>query len=129
MLAEYNDSFDPEIQVEAEEAIASMLFEYTQQLSGKPSEEDCTELGKKVLLNVLQWFRPDLFEGQTETAAEDEEDTDLSYRCLVCHAYLFFPSDEYTKDEVFAQLQQHMKEHGNLKKEYTVSNHFVRIIV
>lgn len=58
-MSYYNDNLDPEDQVDAEEALASILFD---ELGQVPSEEDCAEVSKKLLLWVLERFRPDLCE-------------------------------------------------------------------
>jgi len=65
----YNNTFDPDCQISAEERIASIIFEY--QWSGQSSdyfrdcddvltEEDCKLLSQRILHDVLSKFRPDL---------------------------------------------------------------------
>jgi hypothetical protein len=51
----YTDKLDPEVQVDAEESIASILFD-----SGLQEEEFCATLSRAILQTVLAKFRPDL---------------------------------------------------------------------
>lgn len=53
----YKDTFDSEAQIDAEEMIASKIFD-----SPRLSEEECAQLGRDILYLVLRNFRPDLFE-------------------------------------------------------------------
>jgi hypothetical protein len=55
----YTANLDPDVQVTAEEDIAARIF-HRCQCAGELSEEDCQELGKQILLAVLQEFRPDM---------------------------------------------------------------------
>jgi len=71
----YNDRLDPDQQVTAEEEIAAVIDRYQEHFKAKHGldempfgEEDCAELGRRILLVVLQEFRPDLIAG-----ADDEE--------------------------------------------------------
>lgn len=58
----YNDNLDPDDQLSLEERIAAILYDF-----GRPLyEEDCQELGQKVLYMVLEKFRPDLFGNKPE---------------------------------------------------------------
>ncbi len=57
MINLYSDKLDPDDQITAEESIASIIFDYT---SGLIEEEDCAELGRKILREVLREFRPEL---------------------------------------------------------------------
>jgi len=56
----YNDAFDPNDQVTAEEQIAAYLFDEADGFEG--SEEDAANAGREILRMVLEKFRPDLFE-------------------------------------------------------------------
>ncbi len=64
----YNDKMDAVDQVDAEEMIASMIFDYetgAQRMEGEEQElheEDCAQLGRDILLAVLAEFRSDLVE-------------------------------------------------------------------
>lgn len=53
----YRDDFEAEWQVDAEEALASILFD-----DAGLGEEEAAELGRRLLLWVLERFRPDLCE-------------------------------------------------------------------
>jgi hypothetical protein len=53
----YNANLSPDDQIEAEEAIAAAIFDG---LDERPSEDEAAELGRTVLLLVLERFRPDL---------------------------------------------------------------------
>jgi hypothetical protein len=58
----YNDKLSGEDQVDTEEKIASMIFDYANDVSYPgPNEEDCAALGRDILRVVLEKFRPDLF--------------------------------------------------------------------
>jgi hypothetical protein len=73
----YSDKLDGDRQVSAEERIAATIFGYVKHLAGKYGldmtdemplgEEDCNELGRRILRDVLQEFRPDLFDGGGRT--------------------------------------------------------------
>jgi hypothetical protein len=60
----YNDKLEADEQISMEEKIASTIFGATEtegcEGCGTLSEEDCAELGRKILLEVLSKFRPDL---------------------------------------------------------------------
>jgi len=62
----YKDWLDPDHQVSVEEQIASLIFLYdSQEPDGFtpalwPSEEECIDMGKRILALVLKEFRPDL---------------------------------------------------------------------
>lgn len=68
-LPRYLNKLSPSAQVDAEEQIAATIFDYccSQGADGIPSEEDCAELGRRLLLQVLAEFRPDLCTRQTFT--------------------------------------------------------------
>lgn len=66
----YNDTLTAADQVDAEEAIASLVFQHeaTATDTGEPrplDEEDCADLGRRTLLLVLARFRPDLMAART----------------------------------------------------------------
>ena len=88
----YADTLDPEVQVDAEEAIAAYLF--GEGYSSKPlpgyrlHEEECAQAGRDILKMILAKFRPDL--------TEDEEETVLPCDCV------FLPSttDPWERDRI-----------------------------
>jgi len=57
----YNENLDPSEQIQAEEDIAAYLFD---NLCGRynscPTEEECAQAGRDILMQVLNQFRPDL---------------------------------------------------------------------
>ena len=66
----YNDKLDPDDQISMEELIASIIRNQ-QEMETQNSkdnggtdfsltDEDCQDLGRRILLNVLHKFRPDL---------------------------------------------------------------------
>ncbi len=57
----YNEKLDATDQVDAEEMIASMIFD-TRDEDRQVCEGDCAQLGRDILLAVLAKFRPDLVE-------------------------------------------------------------------
>jgi len=63
----YVDDLDSDVQIAAEERIASTIFSLTEEVMSSDedcvglSEEDCQELGCEILYQVLREFRPDLF--------------------------------------------------------------------
>ena len=56
----YSDSLSGEDQVDAEELIASAIFQKIPD-DTRPTEEECQGLGRDILYRVLQKFRPDVF--------------------------------------------------------------------
>ncbi len=62
MAKHYNDSLDPEQQVDVEESIAAFLFDEVR-LPHREGfiEEDAAEASRVILRLVLEEFRPDLF--------------------------------------------------------------------
>jgi hypothetical protein len=108
MTVEYNDDLSHEDQVDAEEGIAHIIhaFEYGENAEMRPSEEDCAELGRQILLFVLEKFRPDLVDGGEEPVAEESEGG--SFECKRCETEFHFPAEEYTPEEVDDQLAQHL---------------------
>lgn len=58
----YNDKLDSKTQVDAEEMIASMIFDCYQEYEERLCEEGCAQLGRDILLRVLAEFRSDLVE-------------------------------------------------------------------
>jgi hypothetical protein len=69
-MANYNDTLHGSIQVEAEEGIAAMIFDAeAEDAEGDPirlPESVCQQLGRDILLAVLNQFRPDLMEDSNE---------------------------------------------------------------
>ena len=58
----YSDKLEADFQISTEEAIASTIFEYTEECLRTLDEEDCQRLGRSLLKLVLGRFRPDLFD-------------------------------------------------------------------
>jgi hypothetical protein len=64
----YNEGLEPDEQITMEERIAGAIFDAAEWREGEepptdwPNEEECAELGRKTLLMVLGYFRPDLVE-------------------------------------------------------------------
>jgi|HubBroStandDraft_3_1064219.scaffolds.fasta_scaffold87594_3 hypothetical protein len=65
----YTEALDADIQITAEEAIASMIrakIEEAEDSNGDAdftlTDEDCADLGRSILLHILSEFRPDLIE-------------------------------------------------------------------
>ncbi len=63
----YNDKLDADEQITAEEHIASLIqsaIENSEDSRGENdytlTEEDCADLGRAILVDVLKQFRPDL---------------------------------------------------------------------
>ena len=63
----YNENLDADVQITAEEKIAAMIREMvnnSEDCTGKPdytlTDEDCADLGRYILKQVLEEFRPDL---------------------------------------------------------------------
>jgi hypothetical protein len=55
-----NPRFSPEAQVEAEEMIASIIFDFAYPDGEEaPGEESCAEMGRRILRSVMERFRPD----------------------------------------------------------------------
>lgn len=63
----YNDKLNTDEQITAEEQIASVIFDYT---DGAVQEEECAELGRRILHGILQKFRPDLFDDEEEVSEQ-----------------------------------------------------------
>jgi hypothetical protein len=66
----YNSKLDADVQISAEESIASLIqsaIENSEDGNGEHdftlTEEDCADLGRGILLAILTRFRPDLIEG------------------------------------------------------------------
>jgi hypothetical protein len=58
----YNETLDPGEQINTEEQIASLIFRASEGSLEKGLDEDtCAQLGRDILLLVLQQFRPDFF--------------------------------------------------------------------
>jgi hypothetical protein len=77
--ASYGNDFSPEDQVDAEEMIAAVIHDFQDDMIGQQEDtckdqtltvEDCGDLGRLILLLVLQKFRPDLI--AVEPANSDE---------------------------------------------------------
>lgn len=65
MKENYNGLLNPTRQVDMEEKIASMIFEYDSYEDARSlTEEECQDLSKTILHTVLKEFRPDLFSGE-----------------------------------------------------------------
>lgn len=73
----YNDELDADEQITAEEGIASLIFDTTNSGDEYVSEEMAADLGRKILFDVLQVFRPDLI--------AEEQSPDLSKEWWVVH--------------------------------------------
>jgi hypothetical protein len=58
---EYNDKLHPEEQIDAEEQIASILFD---DVDIEISEEVAQDTARRILSVILERFRPDLMEAQ-----------------------------------------------------------------
>lgn len=100
----YNpNTFDPDDQISAEEAIASHLMDELGH-SADLSEDIAAQLGRDILLLVLKRFRGDLFEGKLRCEYHDcqeqhplaVQDTIAAERvtCEKCRAYMGLPSVE-----------------------------------
>ena len=68
----YNSNLNPDDQIAMEEKIASAIFHEPGTAVENSNcrsldEEDCANLGRTILLMVLQKFRPDLIETKNET--------------------------------------------------------------
>lgn len=63
----YRDDFDADTQITAEEQIASLIFDRLEiagcENGDTLTQEDCADLGRAILKQVLAEFRPDLFGG------------------------------------------------------------------
>jgi hypothetical protein len=60
----YNDKLDTDLQIDAEEEIADLVFNASGNVFPNTlHEEDCADLGRKILKVVLKKFRPDLIGG------------------------------------------------------------------
>jgi len=62
-MPKYNDTLDPDEQITTEEDIASTLFAVT-----TLDESRCQRLSQRILLLVLEKFRPDLIEKEDDHA-------------------------------------------------------------
>lgn len=58
----YNENLEPDEQIEAEEKIAAIIFDGIGTEADACDEEKAQDLSKKILMAVLQQFRPDLIE-------------------------------------------------------------------
>lgn len=63
----YAEHFEPAQQVDAEELIASAIFDKMRDMA--LTEEEVQELGRDILKKILGRFRPDLFESSTKPHA------------------------------------------------------------
>lgn len=69
-MAGYNDTFDADQQITLEERIAARIFQQGEETNpeeqdGWPrplGEEDCADLGRDILLMIVEELRPDLIE-------------------------------------------------------------------
>jgi hypothetical protein len=66
MPTTYNDGLDTGHQAYAEQAIAGLILDEFRPRCGEDVEEACAELGRRILLLVLDRFRPDLVEGDDD---------------------------------------------------------------
>ena len=87
-MTDYIDRLDPSEQIDTEEAIASLLFNYNYAQDFRPNEEECTQLGRQILALVLDKFRPDLTEPPAEfeyrqTIIDTYPETDVQIPCLI----------------------------------------------
>lgn len=87
-MTDYIDRLDPSEQINTEEAIASLLFNYNYAQDFRPNEEECTQLGRQILALVLDKFRPDLTEPPAEfeyrqTIIDTYPETDVQIPCLI----------------------------------------------
>ena len=126
---EYNNSLTHEEQINAEEDITRIIheYEYAEDATMRPSEEDCQTLSQQILLYILERFRPDLIEGHEEESMEPSIAGD-SFTCVHCKTVLHFPTDEFTHEEAIQQLQAHIIAEfgtgaGDMSVE-AIGNHF-----
>jgi hypothetical protein len=58
----YSDQLDPDQQIGAEEWIAGQIFDFEEDngIYIRPDEEQCAEMGRRILRGILARFRPDL---------------------------------------------------------------------
>jgi len=77
----YNTTLDADVQITAEERIAALLQERGESLLADDGidEEVCAQLGRDILRQVLEQFRPDLFEEERETGWDQKIGFDTIY--------------------------------------------------
>ena len=58
----YTDKLDADEQITVEESIASLIKEAVEATENSLTDEDCGDLGRLILKQMLEKFRPDLIE-------------------------------------------------------------------
>lgn len=85
---EYNSKLEINEQISAEERIAAIIFDYEPEHGEyhRPDENDCAELGRRILRRILQQFRPDLTGEDKKNGYHNE----TPETCENCH-YIIHP--------------------------------------
>jgi len=76
----YSDKLDADEQITMEEMISARIFEEVHGLTDPMGEEDCNDLGREILYNVLLKFRPDLFDKELPDGEQPESGSNQEAR-------------------------------------------------